>query len=155
MNKIQLQKTDNQSAIFWHNLFLFEAYLSINQGIISNDFVFPEISDNTIELKGLYFPLIENPIINDFATSSNVIVLTGSNMSGKSTFLKAISLCIYLSQLGIAIPAAQGKIPLFSQITVSINHTDDVKNGYSHFVNELINLKSIAANAQKIGRAHV
>jgi len=44
------QKEIKRIALFWENLFLFEAYLSINQGILNNNFVFPSFSDDGIKL---------------------------------------------------------------------------------------------------------
>ncbi len=145
--QLLVQKTNEQIALFWNNLFQFEAYLSINKGIVKHNFVFSEISENNIALKNFYYPLIENPILNTFETSSKVIVLTGPNMSGKSTFLRAFSLCTYLAQLGIAIPATKSKIPLYSDISIAINHKDDIKNGYSHFMTEVVNLKKVTLSA--------
>lgn len=134
-------------SIFWKNLFLFEAYLSINQGILKNNFAFSELSQSRLELHNFYYPLIENSVLNNLETNANVIVITGPNMSGKSTLLKAIGLCIYLAQLGIAVPASQAIIPFYSEISISINHKDDIESGYSHFMTEVMNLKEVVKKA--------
>ncbi len=115
---------------------------------MKNNFTFPELSHSRLELRNFYYPLIESPVLNNLETDSNVIVITGPNMSGKSTLLKAIGLCIYLAQLGIAVPASQAIIPLYVQISISINHKDDLQNGYSHFMTEVINLKEVVKKAQ-------
>jgi DNA mismatch repair protein MutS len=145
--KINKLKKDESIIQFWENLFLFEALLSINFGIIKHNFIFPNFNENHIKLAGFYHPLIEKPVKNDFETSSNVIVLNGPNMSGKSTFLKAIGLCVYFGHLGIGIPATSAEIPFFNNFSIEINKKDDILNGYSHFMTEVLNLKKVIKKA--------
>ena len=68
-------------------------------------------------------------------------------MSGKSTFLKAVGLCIYLGHLGFGIPASIGEIPFCNHFSIQINRRDDILNGYSHFMTEIINLKNVVEKA--------
>jgi len=142
----ELKKKDLISS-FWEDLFLFEAYLSINLGIAKNDFVFPNFIEKGIKLIEFYHPLIDRPVKNDFETNSNVVVLNGPNMSGKSTFLKAVGLCMYFGHLGFAIPASRGDIPFCDNFSIEINRRDDILNGYSHFMTEVLNLKNVVKNA--------
>lgn len=145
--KINELKKKELIATFWEDLFLFEAYLSINFGIIKNNFAFPNFTTKGIKLPGFYHPLIKEPVKNDFETDSNVIVLNGPNMSGKSTFLKAVGLCIYLGHLGLGIPASSGEIPFCEHFAIHINRRDDILKGYSHFMTEVMNLKNVVENA--------
>jgi DNA mismatch repair protein MutS len=145
--KISELKQKELIATFWKDLFLFEAYLSINFGILNNNFVFPSFTKSHIKLLDFYHPLINEPIKNDFETTSNVIVLNGPNMSGKSTFLKAVGLCIYFGHLGIGVPASAGEIPFCNHFSIQINRRDDILNGYSHFMTEVMNLKNVVENA--------
>jgi DNA mismatch repair protein MutS len=147
--KINKLKKRELIASFWEDLFLFEAYLSINFGILKNNFTFPNFNKNHIKLLEFYHPLIKKPIKNSFETTSNVIVLNGPNMSGKSTFLKAVGLCIYFGHLGLGIPAAFGEIPFCNNFSIEINKRDDILNGYSHFMTEIMNLKNVVENASK------
>ncbi|WP_108423143.1 MutS-related protein [Flagellimonas amoyensis] len=128
---------------FWEAFFLFESYLSIHIGIIENNFSFPIFTKDKINLSDFYHPLLENPVKNNLETSSNVIVLNGPNMSGKSTFLKAIGLCMYFGHLGLGIPASKGEIPFCDYFSIEINRRDDILNGYSHFMTEVMNLKKV------------
>ena len=100
-------------------------------------------------MEGLYHPLIKNPVRNDLVANRNVILLTGPNMSGKSTLLKAVSLCIYLGHTGLAVPAAKTIIPFYSSISVAINLTDSIVSGYSHFMSEIVTLKNVLSDAIK------
>lgn len=127
---------------------LFEAYLSAATGIQAHRFTFPEIGGTGIELSNFYHPLLKTPVKNSLATKSNVVLLTGPNMSGKSTLLKAIGICVYLSNIGFAIPATQGRVPFYSTIDIFINLNDDLQSGYSHFMTEIINLKKVILEAR-------
>jgi DNA mismatch repair protein MutS len=65
-------------------------------------------------------------------------------MSGKSTFLKSVGLCVYLAHIGISIPASNARIPFFDKIFIFINNnSDDILNGYSQFMNETVRLKEV------------
>lgn len=139
--------TNGQAAAFWNRWFLFEAYLSVSKGIVEHRFVFPSFDNSAFSIQGLYHPLLKNPVPNDMTASRNVVLLTGPNMSGKSTFLKAISLCVYLGHQGLAVPATKAVIPFFDNISVAINLTDSIVSGYSHFMTEIITLKNVVAEA--------
>ena len=148
LTKIITEKvTNGQAASFWKRWYLFEAYLSISDGIIRHGFVFPSFEEITFSIEGLYHPLIKNPVRNDLIANRNVILLTGPNMSGKSTLLKAVSLCVYLGHTGLAVPASKATMPFFTTISVAINLTDSIVSGYSHFMSEIITLKNVLTEA--------
>ncbi len=146
-DKILKLKIEQKIEVFWQDLFLFECYLSISLAIKNRKFSFPTFDEKEISLSDFYHPLLKNPIQNSFTASSNVIVLNGPNMSGKSTFLKSISLCVYLGNLGLAIPASKGIIPLCSDFSIGINKRDNILSGYSHFMTEVMNLKDVVVKA--------
>ena len=135
--------SSGQAAAFWYRWFLFEAYLSVSKGIIRHGYQFPSFEDGVFSLEGFYHPVLKNPIKNDLTACHQVILLTGPNMSGKSTLLKAVSICVYLGHTGLAVPASKATIPFFSTISVAINLTDSIVSGYSHFMSEIITLKNV------------
>lgn len=139
-------------AAFWKRWFLFEAYLSISTGIVTHGFTFPAFDNNSFSLKDFYHPILKNPVKNDFVAQRQVILLTGPNMSGKSTLLKAVSICVYLAHAGLAVPAAAAVMPFFSTISVAINLTDSIVSGYSHFMSEIITLKNVLIEAETDAR---
>ena len=148
LTKIVTEKvTNGQAASFWKRWHLFEAYLSVSDGIIRNGLIFPSFEENRFSIEGLYHPLLKNPVKNDINASRNVILLTGPNMSGKSTLLKSISLCVYLGHIGLAVPASKATMPFFTGISVAINLTDSIVSGYSHFMSEIIALKNVLTEA--------
>ena len=141
--------TNGQAASFWKRWYLFEAYLSISDGIIRHGFTFPSFEKTNFSIEGLYHPLLKNPVRNDLMASRNVILLTGPNMSGKSTLLKAVSLCVWLGHAGLAVPASKATMPFFTTISVAINLTDSIVSGYSHFMSEIITLKNVLKEAEE------
>jgi DNA mismatch repair protein MutS len=127
----------------------FEAYISVAKGIHFHKFQFPEIGGNTLSISDFYHPVLKSPVKNTLHTKSNVVLLTGPNMSGKSTLLKAIGICVYLANIGFAIPSVEANIPFYSNIDIFINLNDDLQSGYSHFMTEIINLKKVVQEAGK------
>jgi|WetSurMetagenome_2_1015567.scaffolds.fasta_scaffold115137_1 DNA mismatch repair protein MutS len=103
-------------------------------------------SKSTFEVVDAFHPLLDNPIKNSFILNDNLNLcfLTGPNMSGKSTFLKTVGLLIYLSHLGIPVPAAKFKTSIFEGLFTTINLSDDLNLGYSHFYAEVNRVKEIA-----------
>jgi DNA mismatch repair protein MutS len=147
---IVMKKTANgELAQFWKRWFLFEAYLSISNYISSKNFVFPEFDDSKFLLENFYHPILKNPVKNNFTAQTPVVLLTGPNMSGKSTLLKAVSICVYLAHAGLAVPASKAVMPFYDSLSVAINLTDSIVSGYSHFMSEVITLKNVLTDAGK------
>src|SRR5436190_7694690 len=147
------QKVSNGEAeAFWKRWFLFEAYLSISTGIVKHGFVLPTFQDDHFSVEGFYHPVLKNPVRNDFVAHHHLTLLTGPNMSGKSTLLKALSLCVYLAHTGLAVPASKAVMPFFNTISVAINLTDSIVSGYSHFMSEIITLKNVLTEAKTDAR---
>ena len=134
---------------FWNAFFFFEACLSVSKGIVRHQFHFPTFIDEGLFIKGFYHPLIHNPVQNDINVTDTVVLITGPNMSGKSTLLKSIGLCVTLAHLGLAVPAEKCELPYFDVISIAINLNDDILSGYSHFMTEVMNLKSVVLQARE------
>lgn len=124
-----------------------DAYKSVAYSAGKYGFTLPvlTVNSNYIEIEGLFHPFIQNPIKNDFNVSNKrVCILTGPNMAGKSTFLKSLSISIYLSHLGFPVPAKKMKTSLFNGLLTTINLSDNLNKGYSHFYSEVLRVKHIA-----------
>ena len=76
--------------------------------------------------------------------TTNICFLTGANMAGKSSFLKAVGISIYLAHLGFPVPAASMKTSLFDGLVSTINLSDDLNLGLSHFYSEVMRVKEVA-----------
>ena len=108
-----------------------------------------EVSDDRIiEAKGLYHPLIRVPVCNDIEASRSVL-LTGSNASGKSTFLKAVGLNVIFSEnFGFAF-AQSFKTGAFKVYT-SMAVRDDIHSGESYYVVEARSIKRLTDAASDL-----
>jgi len=148
LNEFLLQKIrKGEMDVFLKDFFLFEAYLSIAKGIIRHKFVFPQFNDQRLSIDGFYHPLLKHPVRNSLEKQGCVTLITGPNMSGKSTLLKAIGICVLLAHLGLAVPAEQCTLPFFDMISISINLNDDIGSGFSHFMTEIKSLKEVVVEA--------
>lgn len=107
------------------------------------------ISENNrvkMEAEGFFHPVINNPVTNSLTINdtNNFILLTGSNMAGKSSLLKSIGLLIYLSHIGFPVPAKSINITVFNGLITTINLSDNIQNGLSHYFSEVIRVKKMA-----------
>jgi DNA mismatch repair protein MutS len=123
---------------------------SMSTLVKSKEFSLPEYVQSSrpiFEVSGAFHPLLGEPVKNNFKFSdnSNLCFLTGPNMSGKSTFLKTMGLLIYLSHLGLPVPAKTFKTSIFNGLFTTINLSDDLNLGYSHFYAEVNRVKEIAS----------
>ena len=97
-----------------------------------------------IEARQLYHILLHNPIAYDIHLSkdSNFLFLTGANMAGKSTFIKAVGTTVFLAHLGMGVPAKEMQLSLFDGILSNINVVDNIVKGESYFFNEVQRIKN-------------
>ena len=107
-----------------------------------DEYVSPEfIEENVIDIKNIYHPLIDNPVKNSIFIDKNII-FTGSNASGKSTFIKAIALnCIMAQSLNTAL-CSKYKCRFYKVVT-SMAIKDDILEGDSYFISEVKSLKRL------------
>ncbi len=106
-----------------------------------------ESADAAMKAEGLYHPLLEHPVPNNISANGGNL-LTGSNASGKSTFLKSLALAAILGQSLATVPAKAYAAPFYRVLT-SMALSDNLKGGESYFIVEIRSLKRIldAANA--------
>lgn len=107
-------------------------------------------STNNLTVKEVYHPLIDNPVCNSISTKGNVL-LTGSNASGKSTFLKTIAINSILAQtIGTSL-SKEYSAPVY-RIYSSMALRDDLANSDSYYIVEIKSLKRILDAAGRKGR---
>jgi DNA mismatch repair protein MutS len=126
-----------------------DAYVAVAKTSKEHKLCYPKINrDETklIAVKQLRHIFINKPVPNDFylSSSKNVAFLTGVNMAGKSTFLKSIAIAVYLVHLGFPVPADEMESSTFDGLISTINISDDLNEGYSHFYNEVRRVKAVA-----------
>ena len=123
-----------------------------------NSYVKPEMNEGEIlEIKGGRHPIVEtlipsgtyvkNDIILD--DKNNLIILTGPNMSGKSTYMKQVALNIIMAHIGSYIAADYAKVPIVDKIFTRVGASDDLLTGQSTFMLEMTEVASILNSATK------
>ncbi|WP_333637841.1 MutS-related protein [Tissierella praeacuta] len=115
---------------------------------------FPTIENSRLRVMAekLGHPLISSSdrILNNIEMDNSIFIITGSNMSGKTTFLRTIGINLALAYSGGPVHATKMSCPILD-IYTSMRITDDLKNGISTFYAELLRIKEIidAANENK------
>jgi len=101
-------------------------------------------------------PVLEQTLVEDrfvpndttlAAPDQLVLIITGPNMAGKSTYIRQVALLVLLAQIGSSIPAKQAKIGLVDRIFTRIGATDDLARGQSTFLVEMNETANILNNA--------
>lgn len=110
--------------------------LSIFQKLTAQS-VYPEFTASDLKFTGLRNPVYKNYIENDLNMDSQVLILTGPNMGGKSTFLRSVCLNILLAQMGLKVNCTMMKTRLFDRIFTRIGANDNILKGESTFMVEL------------------
>ncbi|MGN6248925.1 MAG: MutS-related protein [Ginsengibacter sp.] len=106
--------------------------------------VFISSEDPVLEAKKLYHLLLPDPVAYDVQLdhTKNFIFLTGANMAGKSTFIKAVGGSVFLAHIGMGVPAESMELSLFHGLLSNINVVDNIVKGESFFYNEVQRIKS-------------
>jgi len=145
----QLYKHVNKSDIkeLEEIYFKFDAWRSMAKAMVKHNFHFPEIVESEmplIEAQDLYHPLVENAVGYHFSLTekNNFLFLTGANMAGKSTFIRAVGIAVYMASLGMGVPAAAMKMSCFDGLLSNIDVTDNTMQGESYFFNEVQRIKT-------------
>lgn len=91
----------------------------------------------------------ENYVPNDILLSknNNIQLITGPNMSGKSTYMRQLALIVILTQIGCFVPAKEASLPIFDQIFTRIGAADDLVSGNSTFMVEMQEANDALRNA--------
>jgi DNA mismatch repair protein MutS len=121
-----------------------------------NNYVKPEINDRTeIVIKDSRHPVVERLTTEPFIAndvqldnkSHQILLITGPNMAGKSTYLRQVALIIIMAQMGSFVPASEAKIGIVDKIFTRIGASDDLSRGVSTFLAEMNETANILNNA--------
>ncbi len=124
-----------------------DAWYGMAMAVIEHKLTFPEIVDShqpLIDAKGLYHILLKEPVAYDVSLDkqTNFLFLTGANMAGKSTFIKAVGSAVFLAHTGMGVPAQRMTLSVFDGMLSNINVIDNIMKGESYFFNEVQRIKS-------------
>ncbi|MBS1605800.1 MAG: DNA mismatch repair protein [Bacteroidetes bacterium] len=102
--------------------------------------------DNIVRIDGLRHPAMSNAVGNsiELDKNANMLFLTGANMAGKSTFMKAFGIALYLAHMGFPVAAKDMVFSVRDGLFSSINVADDLGQGHSHFYAEVLRVKNVA-----------
>ncbi|WP_461368666.1 DNA mismatch repair protein MutS [Candidatus Darwinibacter acetoxidans] len=133
-----------------------DVFQSLATAAVRHNYVRPRMTQGpTMDIRGGRHPVIEaverSFVPNDvcFDDKQQVILLTGPNMAGKSTYLRQVALIVIMAQMGSFIPADYGEIGLVDRIFTRIGASDDLSTGQSTFMVEMIETAELLLNATR------
>ncbi len=142
------------------------AYLDVMTALaevaLANNYTRPELAtDDTLEISGGRHPVVERiPLTdaegiptafvpNDVSLSREELIhiITGPNMSGKSTFLRQVALIVLMAQIGSFVPASRARVGLVDRIFTRIGAQDEIHAGQSTFMVEMVETAAILSQS--------
>ena len=140
-----------------HALAEIDVYLSLAGVAAQHNYCRPQLNDgDTIHIVAGRHPVIEQsqtetPFIPNDAELSNheaqILIITGPNMAGKSTYLRQVALIVLMAQIGSYVPAEAATIGLVDRIFTRIGAQDDLATGQSTFMVEMVETANILHHA--------
>jgi len=133
-----------------------DVILSLGIVAIENNYCKPEINNsNKIEIINGRHPVVEKMVTDNFVPNdtfldnkeNRFLIITGPNMSGKSTYMRQVALTILLAQIGSFIPAKRASVGLVDRIFTRVGASDDLTTGQSTFMVEMNEVSNIVNNA--------
>lgn len=120
-----------------------------------NNYIRPILSDKKeIELINSRHPVVEKVIETEFVSNdiimdenTNILLITGPNMAGKSTFMRVLAISVIMAQIGCFVPASEAILPIFDAIYTRIGASDDLVSGESTFMVEMKEAANAINNA--------
>ncbi len=124
-----------------------------------NNYVRPKINeDGYLDIKDGRHPVVEKMISNDMFVANDtylddncnrISIITGPNMSGKSTYMRQVALIVLMAQIGSFVPASDADIGIVDRIFTRVGASDDLASGQSTFMVEMTEVANILNNATK------
>ena len=128
-----------------------DVFVSLSDVAEEYGYVKPNFNDNNvINIVDGRHPIVERNVSADSYISNdckvekdeNILLITGPNMSGKSTYMRQLALIVILAQIGSFVPASSASLPIFDKIFTRIGASDDLAGGKSTFMVEMIEAKN-------------
>src|SRR5699024_8860616 len=145
----QLQKLARQIS----ELDVLQSFAIVSE---NNQYVEPIFSHNQdVEVRAGRHPVVEKVlhdqeyVANDvfMKENSNILLITGPNMAGKSTYMRQLALSAILAQIGCFVPASYARLPIFDQVFTRIGAADDLVGGQSTFMVEMLETRYALSKA--------
>ena len=108
-------------------------------------------NDINIQIEGLSHPCLTKAVSNnmEITPERNLFFLTGANMAGKSTLMKSFGIAVYMAHMGFPVAAKRMRFRVQQGMYTSINVSDNLSMGYSHFYAEVLRVKKVAIEVSR------
>ena len=135
-----------------------DVLVALAEAAVESGMVRPEFNrEGRISLRAARHPVLEKAMRGGFVPNdalldgenSRLIILTGPNMAGKSTFMRQIALCSIMAQAGSFVPASYASLSLVDRIFTRVGAYDDLSAGQSTFMVEMTELATILSQASR------
>ncbi|WP_224267859.1 DNA mismatch repair protein MutS [Haloprofundus salinisoli] len=119
---------------------------------VENEYARPELGADGIRIEAGRHPVVERqqdsfvPNPTDL-TDARLALVTGPNMSGKSTYMRQVALVVVLAQVGSFVPATAARLPMVDRVFTRVGASDDIAGGQSTFMREMSELTTILHHA--------
>jgi DNA mismatch repair ATPase MutS len=137
-------------------IFEIDALVAMADVTRNNGYVMPSVEEGPMRVvaEGLVHPFLQQAVANpvNISQEQRVLFLTGPNMAGKTTYLRAFATSLYLAHLGMGVPASRFSFVPAEQLFSSISLSDDLSSGISYFRAEALRVKAIAQAISKGNR---
>ena len=134
-----------------------DVYNSLAAVAAKNNYVKPEIDDsNIIDIKDGRHPVVEQFVKDTYFVPNDVyldisanrlMLITGPNMAGKSTYMRQVALIVVMAQIGSFVPANDARIGIVDKVFTRVGASDDLASGQSTFMLEMNEVAYILRNA--------
>lgn len=126
-----------------------DAYHSLAVATRKNNWNFPKLIEQneiTFEINSLFHPLLKHPVTYDLSLhqKQHLLLLTGANMSGKTTLMRAVGIAVLLAHIGMGVPAKNCKLSFLAGIITNMHVEDNIQLGESYFFAEVKRMKETA-----------
>jgi len=151
-----LMKYVSAIKVLSQEIAIIDCFLSLAEVARKYKYVKPEIdTGDVIEIKDGRHPVVEAEMRGEFVPNdlyidrdqNMLLVITGPNMAGKSTYLRQVALTVIMAQMGSFVPASYAKIGIVDRIFTRIGAADDITRGRSTFLVEMNETANILHNA--------
>ncbi|MBR5315052.1 MAG: DNA mismatch repair protein MutS [Clostridia bacterium] len=142
-----------------YRLALIDVYVSLADVAVKNNYVCPEVDySDVIEIKDGRHPVVEMFVKDSYFVPNDttldtgrnrLMLITGPNMAGKSTYMRQVALIALMAQIGSFVPAKEARIGVVDKIFTRIGASDDLASGQSTFMLEMNEVAYILKNATK------
>ncbi len=136
-----------------------DVFVSLAEVAALNNYVCPEVDySDKLEIKDGRHPVVERFVQDSYFVPNDanldtehnrMMLITGPNMAGKSTYMRQTALIVLMAQIGSFVPASEARIGVVDKLFTRVGASDDLASGQSTFMLEMKEVASILANATR------